>query len=89
MITNEAYKKNNPSNEVADPEILAEANYNSTIIKEAVLKLKGDRQKVILMRFIDGFSYEEISKVLNKSEGAVRVIQYRALDDLRRLLKRD
>jgi RNA polymerase sigma-70 factor (ECF subfamily) len=89
VITHEAYEKNNPSNEVADPEVLAEANYNSAVIKEAVLKLKGDRQKVILMRFIDGFSYEEISKVLNKSEGAIRVIQYRALDDLRHLLRRD
>jgi len=88
LITDEVYEKN-PSNQVSDPAGLAEANFNKTLIKEAVLKLKGDRQKVILMRFVDGFSYEEIAKVLNKSEGAVRVIQYRALDDLRRLLKRD
>ena len=37
------------------------------------------------MRFIDGFSYGEIARVLHKSEGAVRVIQYRALNDLRRM----
>jgi len=41
------------------------------------------------MHFIDGFSYEEIARASNKSENAVRVIQYRALEDLKRLLKRD
>ena len=40
------------------------------------------------MHFIDGFSYREIAKILNKSEGAVRVIQYRALNDLRHMLMR-
>ena len=41
------------------------------------------------MHFIDGLTYEEIAKALNKSEGAIRVIQYRALGELRSLLKRD
>jgi RNA polymerase sigma-70 factor (ECF subfamily) len=80
---------NNPGNQVIDPAEQAEVNFSNALIKEAVLKLKGDKQKVILMHFIDSFSYEEIAKALNKSENAVRVIQYRALDDLRKLLKRD
>jgi RNA polymerase sigma factor (sigma-70 family) len=74
---------------VSDPEGLAEVNFSSTVIKEAVMKLKGDKQKVILMHFIDGFDYHEIASFLNKSEGAVRVIQFRALDDLRQLLNQD
>jgi DNA-directed RNA polymerase specialized sigma24 family protein len=32
-------------------------------------------------------TYEEIAKALNKSEGSIRVIQYRALGDLRKLLR--
>lgn len=78
-----------PDNKVSDPGALAETDFNNAIIKEAVLKLNGDKQRVILMHFIDGFSYEEIARALNKSEGAIRVIQYRALGDLRSLLKRD
>jgi DNA-directed RNA polymerase specialized sigma24 family protein len=39
------------------------------------------------MHFIDGLSYEEIAKALNKNEGAIRVIQYRALSDLRGLIE--
>jgi RNA polymerase sigma factor (sigma-70 family) len=78
-----------PVNKESDPEVQAEVNFDSALIREAVLKLNGDKQKVILMHFIDEFSYEEIARALNKSPGAIRVIQYRALTDLRRLLKRD
>ena len=88
VITDEIYEVN-PVEQIQDPAIETEVNYNNAIIKEAILKLKGDKQKVILMHFIDGLTYEEIAKALNKSEGAIRVIQYRALRDLRSFLKRD
>jgi RNA polymerase sigma-70 factor (ECF subfamily) len=78
-----------PGDHVSEPEALAEASFDNAIIKEAVLKLKGDKQKVILMHFIDGLTYEEIARALNKSEGSIRVIQYRALGELRSFLKRD
>jgi RNA polymerase sigma-70 factor (ECF subfamily) len=55
-------------------------------LKSAIMKLKGDKQRVILMHYIDDFSYAEIARVLNKSEGAIRVIQFRALIDLKQLL---
>jgi RNA polymerase sigma-70 factor (ECF subfamily) len=75
-------------NQIPGPEKQAEMNFDNAMIKKAVLKLTGDKQKVILMHFIDGLSYEEIAKALNKSEGAIRVIQYRALSDLRGLIER-
>ena len=65
----------------------SEDSFDKDHVKNAILKLKGARQKVIMMRFIDGFNYGEIAKLLNKSEGAVRVIQHRALNDLREILK--
>jgi RNA polymerase sigma-70 factor, ECF subfamily len=88
VVTDEIYEVK-PAEQVHDPAREAEMNFNNSIIKEAILKLKGDKQKVILMHFIDGLTYEEIAKALDKSEGAIRVIQYRALGDLRSLLERD
>jgi RNA polymerase sigma-70 factor (ECF subfamily) len=79
----------NPDRQTLDPEKQVETSFGEAVIREAVLKLSGDKQKVILMHFIDGFSYEEIARALNKSEGAIRVIQYRALSDMRSWLKRD
>ena len=86
VITDNVYEQVS-GNDISDPAGLAEISFNDTLIRKAVLKLKGDKQRVILMHFIDGFSYEEIARALNKSEGAVRVIQYRALNDLRHMLR--
>jgi len=91
VITDEIDKiyEKDMGNQIPGPEKQAEINFNNSVIKKAVLKLIGDKQKVILMHFIDGLSYEEIAKALNKNEGAIRVIQYRALVDLRGMVKRD
>ena len=88
IVTDEIYEVK-PAEQVQDPAREAEVNFDNAIIKAAILKLKGDKQKVILMHFIDGLTYEEIAKTLKKSGGAFRVIQYRALGELRSLLKRD
>lgn len=73
----------------ADPVAVTEAIFDRGYVREAIAKLKGDKRKVVLMRFVDGLSYETIAHALNKSEGAVRVIQYRALADLRHLLDKN
>lgn len=48
----------------------------------AVATLLDDRRQVILLRFVDGLSTAEIGEVLDRSPGAVRVLQHRALRDL-------
>jgi len=83
-----AYKKN-VANQTVNPEVQVEVDFQNALVKKAVLKLKGDKQKVIIMRFIDELSYEEIARALHKSQGNIRVIQYRALLDLKRILERD
>lgn len=70
------------------PEAMTEAKLDRTYVRNAISKLKGEKREVIRMRFIQGFTYEEIAKMLNKTQGAVRVIQYRALKDLRTMLDR-
>ena len=70
------------------PEHLAETHFDQQRIRRAILELPGDQQQVVLMRFIEDFSYPEIAASLGKSEGAVRVIQHRALARLRRILEK-
>ncbi|MBI1885691.1 MAG: sigma-70 family RNA polymerase sigma factor [Chloroflexi bacterium] len=69
------------------PEETCEAKVNGERIWEGVRHLRGDQRQVIVMRFVDGLSYPDIAQVLGKSVGAVRVIQYRALSALRRMLE--
>jgi len=69
------------------PERLAESEYDQKLLRGIILKLPDEQQQVIIMKFIEGFSYTEISSSLQKSEGAVRVIQHRALKKMRTMLE--
>jgi RNA polymerase sigma-70 factor, ECF subfamily len=72
-----------------DPVEAAEASIADSATRAAIWKLTGEKQKVILLRFIAGYDSSEIAKLLKKSEGAIRVIQFRALKDLRHLLQKE
>ena len=55
-------------------------------IKIALASLTQDYQDVIVMRFIEELSHQEIAAALNKSEGAVRVLQHRAINSLKKII---
>ena len=57
-------------------------------IRKALGSLRKDQRGVIILRFFDGLPYSEVAEVMGKREGAVRTIQYRALNSLRAALSR-
>jgi RNA polymerase sigma-70 factor (ECF subfamily) len=57
-------------------------------LRAAVASLSDDRRQVVILRFVDGLTAREIGEVLGRSEGAVRVLQHRALRELAALLGR-
>ena len=65
------------------PEALAETNEEYQRLQEMIEGLKEDQRMVIMMHFFNGLSYGEIAEELEKSTGAVRVIQFRAILALR------
>jgi RNA polymerase sigma-70 factor (ECF subfamily) len=71
----------------ASPEKSAEARNDGERVWKLVQKLPFEQRQVIVMRFIDDLPYTEVAEVLNKSVGAVRVIQFRALAALRRMVQ--
>jgi RNA polymerase sigma-70 factor (ECF subfamily) len=56
-------------------------------LQRAIGRLSDDRRQVIVLRFVDGLTAREIGAVLGRSEGAVRVLQHRALRELAELLE--
>ncbi len=56
-------------------------------IKKAIAGLEADQQSVVIMKFVEDMNNKEIAAALDKSEGAVRVIQHRALKKLKDLLQ--
>jgi RNA polymerase sigma-70 factor (ECF subfamily) len=55
-------------------------------IKTALSQLDQDYQDVIILHYLDDLSIPETAKILNKSEGATRVLLSRALERLRNVL---
>ena len=62
-------------------------NEDITNLARAISRLNDDQQQVIILRFIEGYSHKEVAKVLDKNEGACRMIQYRALVNLQQMLQ--
>jgi RNA polymerase sigma-70 factor (ECF subfamily) len=54
-----------------------------------VKELPVEQRQVIVMRFMEDLPYSDVAGVLGKSIGAVRVIQFRALNNLRNLMRQD
>lgn len=57
-------------------------------IKQAMIQLSEDYQEVIVWRYLDELSIKEIAVILDKSEGAVRVVLSRALSCLKEVMKK-
>jgi len=55
-----------------------------TEVKKAMKSLTEEQQDVILMKYVEELEIYEIAKILDKKEGAVRVIQHRALEKLKK-----
>lgn len=68
------------------PEHLLEMAGEVESLRAAVLKLPEVHRQVVIWRFIEGMSYDEVAGMLGKSSGAIRVVQFRALRQLREIL---
>lgn len=56
------------------------------LVVQLLDQLLTEQRIVIKLKFFEGLSNREIAELLHKSEGAIRVIQYRALTKLKDLL---
>ena len=65
----------------------AERRMDVRRVTDALKQLKPEYQDVIIMRFIEDLSPKEIAVALQKSEGAVKLLQHRAVKQLQQLLK--
>jgi DNA-directed RNA polymerase specialized sigma24 family protein len=56
-------------------------------LREAISQLTPSQQQVIVLRFGEGRKIREVGRLMGKSEGAIKVMQYRAMRRLRKLLE--
>jgi RNA polymerase sigma-70 factor, ECF subfamily len=83
------------SREVAETELATSASVDSDLeqverrarLFSAVETLPEDQRKVVLLRFAEEKSIREIAAELNRSEGAIKQLQFRGLETLRARLR--
>jgi RNA polymerase sigma-70 factor, ECF subfamily len=68
------------------PEAVAEASWQQRQVRVALRKLTLEQQHVIALRFSEERSLEETARLMEKTIGAVKTLQFRALASLRQLL---
>lgn len=70
-----------------DPESAYEVTAEEELVREAILRLREEQRQVIILRFIEDLDYREVAEIIGKSVAAIRVIQHRALNSLRKQMK--
>lgn len=55
-------------------------------LNRALLELKPEKRSVLILRFFEGLSYQELAEVMEKPEGTVKSIVFRAEQELRHKL---
>lgn len=73
--------------EGADSEL--EAVEQSADVRDAIAQLPANYQEVVILRFIEGWGIKETADFLNRTEGALRVMQHRALRRLAEIIEED
>lgn len=68
------------------PEAAAESQNEQQRLVEAIRTLPEDRQQLLLLKFVDRLSNQEIGEIMNRSEGAIKSLYHRTLLALREAL---
>jgi len=71
-----------------NPEILFEKKMIQQWIQRGLLKLKEDQRELLVLRELQGFSYEEMGESLGLPEGTIKSKLHRARMDLKEVLER-
>jgi RNA polymerase sigma-70 factor (ECF subfamily) len=72
--------------QIVEPDTQLLATSDSETLRNALKKLTPLQQEVIVLRYLHGYSTDEIAKIVGKREGTVRGIQFRAIGALRQII---
>lgn len=63
--------------------------FDRIVLQQAIEQLTDDQQQVLMLRFFADMTNSEIATALNRTEGAIKALQYRALQNLHQILLHD
>ncbi len=75
--------------EVVDHRLEVETKLERQQLLEVIGRLTPNQRQVIILKFLEGLDNSQIERVMHRSQGAIRVLQMRALATLRQTLKKE
>jgi len=72
-----------------DPAGVVERRASAARVRAALQHLTSAQQQVIVLKFLQGLSNQEVAEILHRSVGAIKLLQHRALAALQRHLAAD
>ena len=58
-----------------------------SVALDAMSRLTPEQREVVHLRFVEGYPIEDVARLVNRSPGAVKALQHRAIDRLRTILQ--
>jgi RNA polymerase sigma-70 factor (ECF subfamily) len=73
----------------SDQDVIAETDLqiNQKLLLEMIRKLTPEQQIIMKLKFLEGMETEEVSEMISKSSGSIRVVQHRAIQRLLELMQ--
>lgn len=65
-----------------------ESRFDLQAMRDALQFLTDDQQQVLILKFIAGLPNENVARIMNKREGAVRALQMRALQTMAKYMEK-
>lgn len=60
---------------------------DTKMLKDAMSRLSSEQQDVLILKFVNGLSNNEVAQIFGRTEGAIKSLQHRALKNLKKILK--
>ncbi len=70
-----------------NPVRFAELRLDAERLRSAIRRLTADQAEVVSLRFLEGYSIAEVARMMGKTDGAIKALQYRAVAMLRQFLE--
>lgn len=66
----------------------AKRHFNEELLGEGMAQLKDHYRQILILKYVNDFSNEEIASIMGRSQAALRILQFRALKSLKNILER-
>jgi len=70
----------------SDPYRVAASRLDSDVLLRAINQLTDEQAQVVTLRFLEGYSIAEVADIMDKTDGAIKALQYRGVASLRRIM---